>query len=101
MSVTRKLDRIDQRIAAAEREARELGQREREAQAELAAAKDALAAHFEQEAADPTPSKLHNNLTAARNKVEQPWDERRQGLARRRLHAAERIVGSAFWSRVN
>jgi hypothetical protein len=28
-------------------------------------------------------SKLHNDLTAARNKVEQPWAERQQGLGRR------------------
>jgi DNA repair exonuclease SbcCD ATPase subunit len=82
MSVTKQLNKLDERIAAAEREVRELGQREREAQAELAAARDALASHFEQEAADPTPSKLHNNLTAA-DKVEQPWAERKQGLARR------------------
>ena len=83
MSVTKQLNTIDERIAATEREVRELVQREREAQAELAAPRDALAAHFEQEAADPTPSKLHNNLTAARNKVEQPWAERQQGLGRR------------------
>jgi hypothetical protein len=83
MSAAKQLDKIDQRIAAAERELRELAQREREAQAELAAATERFAAHFEEENHDPLPSKLHNGLASARNKVEQPWDARREGIGRR------------------
>ena len=83
MSVTKQLDRIDQRIAATEQEVRELAQREREAQAELVAATESFAQHFEEENHDPLPQKLHNRLARARNEVEQPWDTRRKGLGRR------------------
>jgi hypothetical protein len=69
---------------------------QRSALADVKTAEAALADHFAQEHVDELhPTDLHNNLAAARNLAEQPWQQRREGKQRlvRRLEAErERFV---------
>ena len=80
MEATKKLMKIDTRLAEARQALRAVTEEERRAQAELKTAEAALAEHFAQETVDELePRELHNRLTAARNRAEQPWAQRREG----------------------
>ena len=83
MDAVKKLTKLDTRLAEARQALRAVDEEQRRALAEVKTAEAALAEHFAQEALDELhPPDLHNSLTAARNRVEQPWQQRREGRQR-------------------
>ena len=90
MNVIKELQKIDKRLAEARQALRTVDEEQRRALADVKTAEAALADNFAQESVDELqPADLHNNLAAARNRVEQPWSQRREGKQRlvRRLEA--------------
>src|ERR687894_1279602 len=90
MDTVKKLRKIDKRLAEERQALRAIDEEQRRARAEVEDAEAALVAHFEQENVDELhPTDLHNKLAAARNRAEQPWQQRREGKQRlvRRLEA--------------
>jgi len=83
MNATKELQKIDERLAEAEREAREAEQAQRDAQAQLQAVKECWTEHFAQEGADPLPRDLHNAQNEAEREASKPWPEIMAGKRRR------------------
>ena len=83
MNAIKELQKLDKRLTEERRALRAIDEEQRRAQAEVEDAEAALVAHFEQEHVDELePTELHNKLAAARNRVEQPWQQRREGKRR-------------------
>jgi len=83
MDVLKKLAKIDNRLAKARHELRAVDEEQRRALADKKSAEDALADHFAKESVDELhPPDLHNALAEARNRAEQPWQQRREGKQR-------------------
>jgi hypothetical protein len=82
MDAVKKLRQIDRRLAEARQVLRAIDEEQRRALADVKTAEAALAEHFSQEHVDELePRELHAKLTAARNRAEQPWQQRREGKA--------------------
>jgi hypothetical protein len=83
MDAVKKLAKIDTRLAEARYELRAVDDEQRRALADKKTAEAALADYFAQESVDELhPPDLHNALAEARNRVEQPWAQRREGRQR-------------------
>jgi hypothetical protein len=85
MNATKELQKHDEKLAKAEREAREAEQAQRDAQAGLQAVKEQWTAHFEQEDADPLPRDLHNAQNEVEREAPKPWPEIIAGRRRRAM----------------
>src|SRR5918997_6617293 len=83
MDTVKKLRQIDQRLAQERQALRAIDEEQRNARDEVEDAEAALADHFAQEHVDELePRDLHAKLAAARNRAEQPWQQRRVGKQR-------------------
>lgn len=83
MNAPKELQKIDKRLAEARQALRAIDDEQRRAQGALQDASAALSAHYAQEHVDELePSDLHNALAKARNRAEQPWQQRREGKQR-------------------
>jgi hypothetical protein len=83
MDAVKKLAKIDKRLAEARYGLRAVEEEQRRALADVKTAEAALADHFAQESVDELHAPdLHNALAEARNRVEQPWAQRREGRQR-------------------
>jgi hypothetical protein len=83
MNAVKQLQKLDKRLAEARHDLRAIDEEQRSALADVKTAEAALADHFAQEHVDELePRDLHAKLAAARNRAEQPWQQRREGKRR-------------------